>query len=230
MTAHQTWAQRIQRARDARIATIAAEEQTVRDAAADGATPTDIVAAYGTRNRQRVYAILRANPAAPQRPITPPTIYLHGAGCGQPTWDRVEHAMWARGWDTTHDRTTAWHLARGGAAVVFCDFSSAMAGGLSSDHVTVGRVRAKYEETTELATVGALLDTKDVVRLVGQRWLEEQVTQTVTDLGLPLVNGGEQPRPRVYDPDARNRMGHPGVHVLDADALARMVAEVLEEQ
>lgn len=223
------WAQRIQQARDARIAAMAAEEQIVRDAAADGQTPTDLAAAYGTKGRQRIYAILRANPAAPQPPAMPATVYLRGAGCGQSIWDRVEPAMWARGWDTLHDRTTAWHRARGGMTVVFCDFSSADGQGLSLETVTVGRVRAKWGQDAQTTSVGSLLTTADVRRFQGQPWLDEFVEDVNPTMELPLVNGGERRRPYVYDPDALNRMGHAGVHVLDADALARAVAEVLEQ-
>jgi hypothetical protein len=229
-TAQQNWAQRIQQARDNRIAAMATEAQIVRDAHAAGMKKTEIVAAYGRRNRQRIDALLNADPTAPQPPPNPPTIYLRGAGCNQSTWERVEKAMWARGWDTVKHRTSAWHLARGGCVVVLCDFSSADGQGLSVDTVLVGRVRAKYGETTERVSIIETLSTADMRRYSGRQWLEEMVEVTRTDMELPLVNGGEQCRPEVYDTEATNRLGQPGAVVLDVDALARMVAEVLEEQ
>ncbi len=78
-------------------------------------------------------------------PTLAPTVYLRGKGCGDRLWRAVTDAMHARGWVTVKDRTTAWHLARGGVRVILCDFSATYAGGLSNPSVTVGRVRAKYE-------------------------------------------------------------------------------------
>jgi hypothetical protein len=220
-TAQQNWAQRIQQARDNRIAAMATEAQIVRDAHAAGMKKTEIVAAYGRRNRQRIDALLNADPTAPQPPPNPPTIYLRGAGCNQSTWERVEKAMWARGWDTVKHRTSAWHLARGGCVVVLCDFSSADGQGLSMDTVLVGRVRAKYEETTRRVAIIETLSTADIGRFCAQPWVQEEIEVDDQEMALPLVNGGRQDRPEVYDRDE-------GV-LLDVDALARMVAAALGE-
>lgn len=92
------------------------------------------------------------------QPPAPPIIYLRAAGCASHERAAVEHAMWARGWRTTVDRTAAWHLARGGMTVILCDFSAAF-DGLAQDTVHLGRVRARYADdgTTELVpTAGEL--------------------------------------------------------------------------
>lgn len=146
MTSTETATARIQAAQQAAIHAQAAFEQTIRDEVLVGRiTPSDAARALGTKNRQRVYAILGrgADGSDPIPPAHTPVVYLRGRGCGQRTWTAVEAAMWARGWATVRDRTTAWHLARGGVPVVLCDFSSEW-DGLSTDEVTVGRVQARY--------------------------------------------------------------------------------------
>ncbi|WP_280502022.1 hypothetical protein [Nocardia farcinica] len=145
-------AARIQAAQQAAQQAQAVFEQTIRDEIhADHITPSDAARALGTRNRQRVYAILGRGPdgSDPTPPAHTPAIYLRGRGCGQRTWKAVESAMWARGWATTRDRTTAWHLARGGVPVVLCDFSSEW-DGLATDEVTVGRVQARYSDDGQM--------------------------------------------------------------------------------
>jgi hypothetical protein len=57
----------------------------------------------------------------------------------------VQQALWSKGWHTVKDRTTAWHLARGGMPVVLADFSAEWVG-LHADTVVVGRVRARYDD------------------------------------------------------------------------------------
>lgn len=113
---------------------------------AGDADPTAIAAALGVKNRQRINTILNDPDVAsePARPEMPPVIFLCGAGHKQPVWDRVEQAMWRRGWDTTKARKAAWHLARGGLDVVLCDFS-ATAGGRPRNVITVGLLAAEYD-------------------------------------------------------------------------------------
>lgn len=211
---------------------IARFEQLIRDEVNSGAiTPSGVARALGTKNRQRVYSILgRNDPAtAPTTvPTIPPVIYLRGAGCGDRVWAAVVEAMHARGWVTVRDRTTAWHLARGGARVVFCDFSSHV-DGLSSDVVTVGSVRAKYEESTTSAPISDILTDQDRQRFRDEKWLRETVSTTVTDTVLPLISGGEFPRPETHDPEVTNKAGRKGAWTLDAPKLARLVADVLDE-
>ena len=239
-----TWAQRIQDAKRNRIEAMAAEERTIIEAAEHGTTPSDIARALGTRNRQRVYAILKKDPAGhvpTQAPASTPVVYLRGAGRTQKTWAQVETAMWARGWRTTHDRTTAWHLARGGVPVVLCDFSTdldhpepAPGGGTYFGYhryFVVGRVRAKYEETTRTGTgtVADLLTTADAVRHHGQSWLQEPVQIACTEMALPLVNGGESAEKLRRDAEARNKAGDVGAYVVDENHLALLVAQALED-
>ncbi|WP_229434742.1 hypothetical protein [Nocardia farcinica] len=155
-------AARIRAARDAAGAAQAAFEQAIRDeVAADRITPSDVARALGTKNRQRVYAILGRGDdgAAPTNPPLRPVVYLRGAGRPDAVWTRVREAMWARGWTTISDRTSAWHLARGGTPVVLCDFSAdldhpspAPGGGTwfgYDRYVVVGKVRAKYGDDGE---------------------------------------------------------------------------------
>lgn len=67
-----------------------------------------------------------------------PVIFLRGAGVPAEDWKRIREAMWAHGWATEQQRSTAWHLARGGVPVVMLDFSA------GRDVVTASQVRAKY--------------------------------------------------------------------------------------
>lgn len=145
----------------------AALEQAVRDARAGGATITSIATALGGY-RQRVYAILDRDPSAPTRPAPVPVVYLRGAGVKAPAWDRIERAMWSRGWDTTHDRTTAWHLARGGVPLVLVDFSATRGDGAQARVVTVARLRARWDD-----------ESGDGPR----------------EMDLPIVAGGDHRRP-----------------------------------
>ncbi|HEY9473018.1 MAG TPA: hypothetical protein VIS06_04095 [Mycobacteriales bacterium] len=223
------WAQRIDAAKAARVAATAVEEQVVRDAREAGLSYSQIARALGTTNRQRAYAILArgTDGGEPVAPALTPVVYLRGAGNKPPVWQRVEGAMWARGWATEHDRTSAWHLARGGVPVVLCDFSTDMDRSRARGrwygydlYVVVGRVRAKYADEQDVCTVGELLPTQEVVRLrrAGAAWLDEQVTAGHQELDLPLISGGRSDRPSRRDQ---------GRQVLDEQALARMVAEAL---
>ncbi|MFI8977410.1 hypothetical protein ACIGO9_31340 [Nocardia asteroides] len=65
---------------------------------------------------------------------------------GDKDWEAIEAAMWARGWKTVSDRSTAWHLARGGVPVVLCDFG---VNELEFDPIIVGRVRARVDENDQ---------------------------------------------------------------------------------
>lgn len=204
-----------QTARDAQ----AAFERTVRDEVdAKRLNPSDVARALGIKNRQRVYAILGRGKDGSMHvaPAPQPVVYLRGRGQPQDIWERVETAMWARGWRTVRDRTTAWHLARGGTPVVLVDFTSEL-DGLAVDWITVGRVRARYEVTTRPVALAELLLTNDRARLLRDRalWLDQVVSVADQEMDLPLVNGGRLDRPRGAD------------GCLDESAVARMVAAAL---
>lgn len=208
----------------------AAFEQAVR-AAVDTKVMkvADIARALNIKNRAGIYAILGrgADGGEPAAPALPPVVYLRGAGCGDTVWQCVTAAMHARGWATVRVRTSAWHLSRGGVPVVFADFSSTGPDGLYAKEVTVGRVRARYQDDIDTTTVADLLTTRDHARLFGTPWLNEVVEVEHTDMDLPLLNGGPSPRPERHDPDAVNNMGAQGAWVLDEQALARLVAAAL---
>ncbi len=145
-------AARIAASQQAVRAAEAAFEQAVRDEVnSENLTPSDVARTLGTKNRQRVYAILGRGEdgGAPTPPTLPRIVYLRGAGCGDSIWTHVVDAMHARGWVTIRDRTQAWHLARGGMEVMFCDFSSTRAE-LHATTVTVGRVRARYADDGDM--------------------------------------------------------------------------------
>lgn len=97
------------------------------------------------------------------RQALPPVIYLRGRGARPEDWADLEQLL--SGHHITHDRTQAWHLARGGHLVVLCDFTP-----VGAQTVRVGVVEAKYA------------DDADVVA-------GEQV------LALPMVAGGLTARP-----------------------------------
>lgn len=198
-TTDTTWPQRVAAAHQASVDARAAEEQTIRDAAKHGTSPTDIAEALGDRrNRQRVYAILKrgADGGEPTPPQLTPLVYLIGGGRKERTWKRVESAMWARGWATTHDRTDAWHAARGGVPTVELNFSTSCdrsGGAFYGYHlyVAVHRVRARWQE--DPITGGREMDFQ---HLAGR------------NVDEPL------------------RDGETG-KILDEDTLARLVAEAL---
>lgn len=151
-TSNEAAAERITAAQQAVRDAEAAFERAVRDEVnSERLTPSDVARALGTKNRQRVYAILGRSEdgGAPTAPTLPQIVYLRGAGCGDSIWVHVVDAMHARGWVTIRDRTAAWHLARGGMEVMFCDFSSIRAE-LHATTVTVGRVRAKYGDDGDM--------------------------------------------------------------------------------
>jgi hypothetical protein len=221
------WTDRIQTAHRATEESRAVEEQVIRDACAtDEFTPSDAARALGTKNRQRVYAILGRSPHGGEPELTP-VVYLHGRGRSDATWARVRAAMHARGWATMTTRTEAWHLARGGVPVVLCRF--VVPDDPSADDVVVGRVRARWHEYTSYTTPGDLLPTAEQVRLrrAGADWIDTQVTGRFKDMDLELVNGGRRPTPRRYDPTARTVNGSLGCHIIDEHGLARLVAEAL---
>lgn len=120
------WGERIAAGRRQMAAARAAHEQTIRDAVESGMSIAEIARALQTKDRTGIYAILgkARDGGTPIRPAHTPTVYLRGAGRSDDTWACVQTAMWARGWATVSDRTTAWHLARGGVPVVLVDFST----------------------------------------------------------------------------------------------------------
>ncbi|MEU7822937.1 hypothetical protein [Catellatospora sp. NPDC049133] len=225
MTSSNTWPQRIAVARRAVDAAKLAEEQAIRDALADSTPVSDVARALGTKDRTRIYAIQGKDPQgqAPQQPALTPAVYLRGAGADAATWQRVEAAMWARGWATVRDRTTAFHLARGGTPVVFCDFSTDLDATPGAHFgyklfVRVGRVRAKYGTDRRHVQLAELLPADVVAGLIreGAAWVHRSVDVEGNDMELPLVNGGDNPRP--YRRDG-----------LDEQILARLVADALDQ-
>ncbi|MEU7631674.1 hypothetical protein AB0C34_17050 [Nocardia sp. NPDC049220] len=214
-TTETSGADRIRAAQAAVSTAQAAFEQIVRDEHADGVIVSDIAEALGDRKRrQRVYGILGRgeNGDVPTAPAPQPIVYLRGPRQSDEVWQRVEAAMWARGWRTVRDRTTAWHLARGGSPVVLCDFAADF-DGLAVDWIVIGRVRARYEVTTQRRSVADLLMTADRARAIqqGAPWLDEEAHSEVRVMDLPLTSGGRVTRPRRGD-------------TLDTAALARLVA------
>jgi len=194
------WEDNLKAARQNAARAAEQERQAIRDARDSGATPTEIAAALGVKNRQRVYDILADadHGEVPNPPLTP-VAYLRGAGIQDEAWTRVERAIRARGLHTTHDRLSAWHLCRGGTPVVLVDFSDDLrgehdgypaeeGGGYVGDarFTRVGLTRAKYHDGP-----------------YGQEQL------------LVLVNGGDR-----YEP--WDGAGH-----LDEDMVARIAAEAL---
>lgn len=158
------WQERLRAAREAAKTGAELERQAVRDASADGATPTEIATALGVRNRQRVYDILAdAEHGEILNPVLTPVAYLRGAGIPPQAWTRVERAVRARGFRTTHDRLAAWHLCRGGTPVVLIDFSDdlddnppAPGGGHWHGYnrfTRVGLCRARYGDDEHLELV-----------------------------------------------------------------------------
>lgn len=215
---------RVAAAQAAATAAQAAAEQAIRDAVESGATIAAVAATLGVRNRQRIYAVLGRGQdgTEPTPPTLRPVIYLRGAGVRGDAWTRIEQAMWARGWATVRDRTTAWHLARGGCPVVLCDFSAADHG--EPDPIRVGQVRARYRENTDWCAVSDLLTTADQARATRERWAwgDTRVARVDRDMDLPLVSGpGEIDRPYQDAPGGRR--------VLDEQAIARAVGAALGE-
>ncbi|MGW4124888.1 hypothetical protein [Nocardia sp. NPDC004711] len=88
----------------------------------------------------------------------------------QTAWECLEQAMWARGWATVRDRASAWHLARGGAPVVFCDFSAHPDFEMRTVHV--GRVRARWETIVTTGVVADLLNSADRIKWINADWAQ----------------------------------------------------------
>ncbi|WP_026923284.1 hypothetical protein [Glycomyces arizonensis] len=195
------WPARLRAARDAIAAARAVEAQTIRDAHGAGMPTTQIADALGVKNRGRITEIIAREPGEGERTELAPVVYLRGAGVGEAAWARVRSAMWRRGWATESNRTRAWHLARGGAEVIMCDFSARV----GDDFVVVGPVQAKYrDDETELA-----------LELPGERE------------GRPYGTW-RRSRPRCDDPAGSVSPGGGPAQVTDAEALARHVADALD--
>lgn len=207
----------IRAAKAARLAAEAAEERAIRDAVTEGLSPSRAATALGTTNRQRVYAILDRSPGddTPQPPALPVVAYLRGAGVKQPAWDRIADALHARGIITVRDRTQAWHLARGGAPVVLCDFS---AGQLDDHPVRVGRVRARYDVTRPWSAVEDLATGDHAAHLIRTRspLVGQRIEVEHKEMELQLISGGPIGRPQRDLGEGRTG--------LDEQAIARAVA------
>lgn len=97
-----------------------------------------------------------------------PVAYLRGAGAPSATWEAIRNAIHALDIATTPDRTTAWHLARGGIPVVLVDFSS--------DAGALYAVDARYRVRVGPKPVAKLLRKADRDRFAGQAWLDLEVS------------------------------------------------------
>lgn len=194
------WEERLRAARANTARAAELERQAVRDARNDGGTPTEIAAVLGVKNRQKIYGILADfDYGEIPEPSLTPVAYLRGAGIDPEAWTRVERAVRARGFHTTHDRLSAWHLCRGGTPVVVVDFSAELRGhhdGLPTEHgggyvgeeqfIRIGLTHAKYHDGP---------------------WGQEML--------LVMVNGGDR-----YEPWADGMR-------LDEGIVARLATEVL---
>ncbi|MEV0649954.1 hypothetical protein AB0I28_32325 [Phytomonospora sp. NPDC050363] len=232
------WAQRIREATAATAAAKAVEEQTIRDAVLlGGLSRTAAAKATGAgSNRNRVGRILGESPdgGEPTEPAAVPVVYVNGTGRGSETHQRVERAMWARGWGTVTNRDTAWHLARGGTPVVKCWYGTDLDRSVGAidgreRYVIVARVRARYVETIQYDTPATYMRTADYVRLSrdGADWLDHSFPAIRREPELVHVVGGEHSQPLRFDPNALNAAGGAGAHVIDEQVLARLVAAVL---
>ena len=108
---------------------------TVRTAHEEGLSARQIADQAGV-SRGAIAAILHG------RRALPPVIYLRGRGAPAEDWADLE--MLLGGNHITHDRTQAWHLARGGHLVVLCDFTP-----VGAQTVRVGVVEAKYADDVD---------------------------------------------------------------------------------
>ncbi|WP_326581694.1 hypothetical protein OIE69_43780 (plasmid) [Actinacidiphila glaucinigra] len=234
-TTPEAWDERLRGTRDAVEAARAVHEQTIRDAhAAGGRRVADITRALGIQNRNRITAVL--NPTedgdvpTPKAPASPVVVYLRAPGFGEGVWDRLRQAMWARGWHAVSDRTTAWHLARGGLTTVYVDLAAQR----DNDPITVQLVRAVYSqplETPEHVPVRNLLPTMESIRF--EREHPEAAAWLVTfhedrEPQFKVLAGGHYARPREWDAEATNNAGTKGASRLDVQAVARLVANLLE--
>lgn len=213
--------QRITAARAAIEDAQAAMESAIRDEISSGrATVSEIAHALGTKNRQRIYAILdRADDATPQQPPMPPVVYLRGAGMSTDAWGRVQEACWARGWQTVRDRTTAWHHARAGRTVVMCDFSIH---DLDDEPVQVRTVTAKWREDIDECQVADLLPADQLAALYheGATWPRTPTERVTRDMELRTITGGPHERPTVWT-DGQVR--------LDEWALTALIQQALDQ-
>lgn len=213
--------QRITAARAAVEDAQAAMESAIRDEITSGrATVSEIAHALGTKNRQRIYAILdRADDTTPSQPDMPPVVYLRGAGMSTDAWGRVQEACWARGWQTVRDRTTAWHHARAGRTVVMCDFSIH---DLDDEPVQVRTVTAKWREDIDECQVADLLPADQLAALYheGATWPRTPTERVIRDMELRTITGGPHERPTVWT-DGQVR--------LDEWALTALIQQALDQ-
>lgn len=186
-------------------------DQAIRDAEVAGLPIIDIARAIGVSNRQRVYAVLEKPPVPPESPPTlSPAAFLRGAGADRETWDAIEYELHLRGIVTVRDRTTAWHLARGGVPVVLVDFSVPKSGRLAKGAIGLVTARNRVTETTK--PVSALLRRADRDRFAGEPWLATEVETEERDPELPWVS----PADKVEFDSLRVDPEQLARHVLDA--------------
>lgn len=68
-----------------------------------------------------------------------PCVLLRGLNQQSALWGEFKQAIIDAGWAPILDRTTAWHLSRGGTATFLIDFTR-------DDSLGVARVLAKYQD------------------------------------------------------------------------------------
>jgi hypothetical protein len=194
------WADRLRAARANTARAAELERQLIRDARDGGETPTRIADALGVKNRQRIYDILAGfDDGEVPEPAFTPVAYVRGAGIADEAWTRLERAVRARGFRTTHDRLPAWHLCRGGVPVVLIDFSADLRGHHDGHPAEQGGGYVGYQRFVRVGLCKAKYrDTPDEREML-----------------LALVNGGDQYEP--WDYAAR----------LDGDMVAKLAAEAL---
>ena len=135
------------------------------------------------------------NPMPPQ-PGMPTTVLIHGYGCAPSVWDRLDARLRTMDLRFIRDWTAAWHLARGGAPVLFCDFSSRTPEGLEVGPITIAKVKAKYGR-------------------------HEEDGESFDCLNLKL----KPPEPDAPTKHQRPLHGPLGSRVLDVEALAELVQD-----
>lgn len=166
----QAFANQLVGASEARELARSAFVETVRDALDAGLSEGQIAKILKINARSYIYKMRRDatapanatgsaeddNDGEPKRTPLQPVIFLRGAGVPNPIWVELQQLCWARQWATTTKRGDAWHLTRGGAPVIFVDFSKR-----SADDLKVAGVRAVYrgaqqKEVLELINGGSV--------------------------------------------------------------------------
>lgn len=164
----------------ARIASLGAAENAIRDAHASGHTVSEIAAVLGVKNRSRVYAILGKPGWTPndQEPQIPVVVHLRTRKRDDDVHDQLAAAFRARGWVVEPDYMRAWHLARAGVRIVMVDASAHLH---SEGVLQVGHIRALYGTAGDHEYKWVSLDeyptTEDGTKVA--RWVAEHIPAAV---------------------------------------------------